>query len=129
MIAGRVRFGVVEDFAATRLIDILRAFRDQNPKVDIDIIVEPNRPLAKMFEDDQLEIVVCDRACIERKPLLVWTEHVLWAMRSDRSAAAGESLPIVMFDESRPWAVEVIALSRRSSRWRRRSAWALASDR
>src|SRR4051794_35176541 len=47
-IEGRVRLGVVEDFAATRLIEILKAFRDQNPKVDIDIIVESNKRLAAM---------------------------------------------------------------------------------
>ena len=31
---GRVKLGVVEDFAATRLVDILKAFRDLNPPVE-----------------------------------------------------------------------------------------------
>jgi DNA-binding transcriptional LysR family regulator len=38
-IEGRVKLGVVEDFAATRLVDILKAFRDQNPRVQIDMLV------------------------------------------------------------------------------------------
>ena len=119
IIEGRIRFGVVEDFAATRLIDILRSFRDQNPKVDIDIIVEPNRRLAKMFEEDQLDIVACDSTCIERKPLLLWTEHLLWAVRSDLVVEPGETLPIIMFDESCPWTVQAVAaLSHREIRWR-----------
>ena len=80
---GRVRLGVVEDFAATRLIDILAAFRDQNPKVHMDIIVEPNKRLAAMFENDKLDIVVCDTTSINRKPVLIWGEHMLWAVRAD----------------------------------------------
>jgi DNA-binding transcriptional LysR family regulator len=119
VIEGRVRFGVVEDFAATRLIDILRSFRDQNPKVDIDIIVEPNGRLAKMFEEDQLDLVVCDSACVERKPLLVWTEHLLWSVRSDLILESGVPLPIIMFDESCPWTVHAIAaLSHLDISWR-----------
>ena len=119
IIEGRIRFGVVEDFAATRLIDILRSFRDQNPKVDIDIIVEPNRRLAKMFEEDQLDIVACDSTCIDRKPLLLWTEHLLWAVRSDLVVEPGETLPIIMFDESCPWTIQAVAaLSHREIRWR-----------
>ena len=120
VIEGRVRFGVVEDFAATRLIDILRSFRDQYPKVDIDIIVEPNRRLAKMFEDDQLDIVACDCACIDRNPLLIWTEHLLWTVRSDLIIEPGETLPIVMFDESCPWTVHAVAaLSHREIHWKK----------
>ncbi len=119
VVEGRVRFGVVEDFAATRLIDILRAFRDQNPKVDIDIIVEPNRRLATLFEDNQLDLVVCDSACLDRKPLLVWTEHLLWSVRADLTIEHGAPLPIVMFDESCPWRVQAIgALSHRDIRWK-----------
>ena len=119
VIEGRVRFGVVEDFAATRLIDILRAFRDQNPKVDIDIIVEPNRRLAAMFDDDELDLVVCDSACLDRKPLLVWTEHLLWSVRSDVVVEPGVPLPVVMFDDSCPWHVQAVAaLSHRGIVWK-----------
>jgi DNA-binding transcriptional LysR family regulator len=119
VIEGRVRFGVVEDFAATRLIDILRAFRDQNPKVDIDIIVEPNRRLAALFENDQLDLVVCDSACLDRKPLLIWTEHLLWAVQSDFVVEAGVPLPIILFDETCPWRVQSIAaLSHRDITWK-----------
>ena len=119
VVAGRVRLGVVEDFAATRLIDILRAFRDQNPRVDIDIIVEPNRRLATLFEDDQLDLVVCDTTCLDRKPLLVWTEHLLWCLRADRTIEAGVPLPIIMFDDSCPWHLGVVAaLSHRNIRWK-----------
>ena len=119
VIEGRIRFGVVEDFAATRLIDILRAFRDQNPKVDIDILVEPNRRLASMFDADEVDLVVCDSACLDRKPVLVWTEHLLWCVRSDVVLDPALPLPVIMFDESCPWRIRVVAgLSHRDIRWK-----------
>jgi DNA-binding transcriptional LysR family regulator len=102
-IEGRVRLGVVEDFAATRLIDILKAFRDQNPKVDIDIIVEPNKRLAAMFENEKLDIAVCDTTRLNRKPTLVWFERLFWVVRSDMVISTQVPLPIIMFEESCPW--------------------------
>src|SRR6476469_2484699 len=95
---GRVRLGVVEDFAASRLIEILKAFRDQNPKVDIDIIVEPNKRLAAMFENERLDVMVCDASRMTRKPTLVWTEKLFWAVRSDITLSKTGPLPIIMFE-------------------------------
>jgi len=116
---GRVRLGVVEDFAATRLIDILAAFRDQNPKVQIDIIVEPNKRLAAMFGNDKLDIVVCDATSIRRKPLLLWSESLLWTVRSDIAVSTDEPLPIIMFESTCPWCKPCIAaLSGRNIRWK-----------
>lgn len=116
---GRVRLGVVEDFAATRLIDILAAFRDQNPKVHMDIIVEPNKRLAAMFENDKLDIVVCDTTSINRKPVLIWGEHLLWAVRADLTVTTAAPLPIIMFEATCPWSGPCIAaLSGRTLRWK-----------
>ncbi len=69
-IRDRVRLGVVEDFAAGYLIEILRNFRDQNPDIEIDIIIEPNRQLATLFNDGVIDLAVCDVGCLSRKPTL-----------------------------------------------------------
>ncbi|SFJ87454.1 DNA-binding transcriptional regulator, LysR family [Bosea sp. OK403] len=117
-VEGRVRLGVVEDFAATRLIDILKAFRDQNPKVDIDIIVEPNKRLAAMLENDKLDIAVCDTTRLNRKPTLVWSERLLWVVRSDMVISTQVPLPIIMFEESCPWRTPALkALAGHDMQW------------
>ncbi len=69
-IRDRVRLGVVEDFAAGYLIEILRNFRDQNPDIEIDIIIEPNRQRATLFNDGVIDLAVCDVGCLSRKPTL-----------------------------------------------------------
>ena len=117
-IEGRIKLGVVEDFAATRLIDILKAFRDRNPKVEIDIIVEPNKRLAAMFENDKLDVVVCDVTRLSRKPVKAWTELLLWAVRADVVVDTTAPLPIIMFEDQCPWrGPAVAALSARDLNW------------
>jgi DNA-binding transcriptional LysR family regulator len=118
VIEGRIRLGVVEDFAASRLIDILRDFRDQNPKVEIDIIVEPNRRLAERFEAEKLDLVVCDINCLGRKPILIWTDYLKWTVRADFVVDASRPLPVIMFEDNCPWKVPAIAaLSQRNVKW------------
>lgn len=119
IVEGRIRLGVVEDFAASHLIDILRNFKDQNPKVEIDIIVEPNRRLAELFEDGKLDLVVCDVHCLTRKPVLVWTEYLIWTARSDLAVNAELPLPIIAFEDSCPWNAQALAaLSQRNIKWK-----------
>lgn len=118
-IRDRVRLGVVEDFAAGYLIEILRNFRDQNPDIEIDIIIEPNRRLAALFNDGLLDLTVCDISCLQRKPTLVWTEYMMWTVRSDFIVDAAKPLPIIMFDEGCPWTIPVTgALSQRNIAWK-----------
>jgi DNA-binding transcriptional LysR family regulator len=118
-IEGRIRLGVVEDFAATHLIDILKEFRDQNSRVDIDILVESNTRLAAMFENDELDIAVCDTSRCGRKPVHVWNEYLHWVSRSDIVFTPEMPLPIIMFVESCPWRGPAMAtLATRNRNWK-----------
>lgn len=68
-VEGRVKLGVVQDFAATRLIQILKAFHDQNPLVQIDLIVSSAEPLP---------LILFEGSC-------PWRNRVIEAL-SDRNA-------------------------------------------
>jgi DNA-binding transcriptional LysR family regulator len=106
---GRVKLGVIEDFAATRLTDILKSFRDQNPKVHLDLIMAGNRHLAELFAQDKLDLLICDTTQVPRQPLMVWPEQLLWVGRSDLAIDFDEALPIVMFTDVCPWRAQVVA--------------------
>lgn len=122
---GRVKLGVVEDFAATRLIDILKSFRAQNPKVHLDLIVGGNGQLASLFEQDKLDLVICDTNEVSRKagpvardPLLVWPEQLTWTVCSDFIESEVDSLPVILFEESCPWRQRAIeALTKGGVNW------------
>lgn len=106
---GRVKLGVVEDFAATRLIDILKSFRDQNPKVHLDLIIAGNRQLATLFEQDKLDLLICDTQEMTHWPLVEWPEQLLWVVRSDLTLVPDDALPVVMFTDGCPWRTRVMA--------------------
>ena len=106
---GRVKLGVIEDFAATRLTDILKNFRDQNPKVHLDLIMAGNRHLAELFAQDKLDLLICDITEVPREPLVVWPEQLLWVGRFDLNLDFDEALPVVMFTDVCPWRARVVA--------------------
>jgi len=105
---GRVKLGVVEDFAATRLIDILKSFRDQNPKVHLDLIIAGNRQLAASFDQDKLDLLICDTQEVSHTPLVEWPERLLWVVRNDLTLSLDEPLPVVMFTDACPWRTRVL---------------------
>ena len=117
--SGRLRLGGVEDFVATRLIDIIDRYREQNPDIQIDVAVEPNSRLAAMFEGKMLDAVICDIGSLRRKPVGIWSERLYWAMREDIAWDPQHPLPIVLFEEACPWRGAAIAtLARAGVDWR-----------
>lgn len=116
---GRLRLGGVEDFVATRLIDIIAKYRTQNPDIQIDVAVEPNARLAAMFEGKMLDVVICDISSLRRKPVGIWSECLYWTMHEDVVWDPRQPLPIVMFEEACPWRGAAIAtLARAGVDWR-----------
>jgi DNA-binding transcriptional LysR family regulator len=115
----QLRIGIVEDYTATALIDILNEFREASNRVSVDIVVETNRRLATMFESEDLDVAVCDTGRINRKPIHVWNEYLHWISRTDMSFGPGLPLPVVMFVESSPWRKPAMAaLSAINRDWR-----------
>lgn len=116
---GRVQLGVVEEFAATWLVDILRAYHAQNPRLEIDIIVEPNKRLAAMFGNDRLDVAICDTRALPRGPMLTWSEQLFWTASADLEIAPDAPLPIILFEEACHWRGPALAaLSAREVQWR-----------
>ncbi|WP_309678867.1 LysR substrate-binding domain-containing protein [Polaromonas sp.] len=115
---GRVKLGVVEDFAATRLIDILKSFRDQNPNVHLDLIIAGNRQLTTLFEQDKLDLLIGDTQGLAHEPLVEWPEKLLWVARSDLTLSPGAPLPVILFTETCPWRMPVMtSLADSQLRW------------
>ena len=122
---GRVKLGVVEDFAATRLIDILRMFRTQHPQLQLDLIVDGNSQLETLFSQKKLDLVICDVDVMQRKsgsvgrePLVTWPEQLTWTVNSDFEDSRVEALPVILFEEGCPWRLRAVqALNERNVNW------------
>jgi DNA-binding transcriptional LysR family regulator len=87
---GRLRIGIADDLALTRLPQILRDFRRDNPLVDFDLNVDQSGLLHQRLEEYKLDVFIGKRPSGER-----WTclGHCRWsatwrrASRGPRCAA------------------------------------------
>src|ERR1700745_1400463 len=59
--SGRLRIGIADDLALTRLPQILRDFRRHNPLVDFDLRVDQSGLLHQRLEGDRLEVFIGKR--------------------------------------------------------------------
>ncbi len=57
--AGRLRVGLIDAAAVDRYPDVLRAFRADEPDVDLHLVVAPSEALLHQLRDDALDLVVC----------------------------------------------------------------------
>src|ERR687884_81385 len=58
---GRVRLGLSDDLALTRLPEILRAFRSEHPLIDLELTVDQSGSLHRRLERNQLDLFLGKR--------------------------------------------------------------------
>jgi len=94
---GPVRLGTPEDFATTRLPDVLWRFARAHPRVALDVRCDFTANLADGFERGDFDLVL-----LKREPrggsggTLVWQETLVWAASERLVHAAEDPLPLVL---------------------------------
>ena len=77
-LAGRVRLGMPDDYAGPFLADILSAFSHRNPLVEVMVVCEASRSLAKRVEVNDLDLALVTECAnitgieITREEPMVW---------------------------------------------------------
>ena len=99
---GRLRIGIADDLALTRLPQILRDFRRDNPLVDFDLIVDQSGLLHQRLESDKLDIFIGKRA-IGKRPggeesgQLVKRDRLVWVGTPTTRLDLTRPLPLVVY--------------------------------
>ncbi len=75
---GRLRIGMSDDLALTRLPQILRDFRHEHPLVDFDLTVDQSGLLNQQLEENKLDVFVGKRPRGEERGRLVKRERLVW---------------------------------------------------
>jgi len=76
--SGRLRIGIADDLALTRLPQILRDFRHDNPLVDFDLRVDQSGLLHQRLESDRLDVFIGKRPSGEQRGQLVKRDRMVW---------------------------------------------------
>ncbi|HEY0578938.1 MAG TPA: LysR family transcriptional regulator [Pseudonocardia sp.] len=94
---GRLRIGMSDDLALTRLPQILRDFRRDYPRVDLDLTVDQSGTLHRRLENDRLDLFVGKRPLGEDRGTLVKRERLVWVGNPGTRLDRGRPLPLVVY--------------------------------
>lgn len=94
---GRLRIGMSDDLALTRLPQILRDFRRDNPRVDLDLTVDQSGTLHRRLESDRLDLFVGKRPRGEDRGRLVKRERLVWVGTASTRLDLSRPLPLVVY--------------------------------
>lgn len=94
---GRLRIGMSDDLALTRLPQILRDFRRDNPLVDLDLTVDQSGTLHRRLESDRLDLFVGKRPRGEDRGQLVKRERLVWVGTTSTRLDFTRPVPLVVY--------------------------------
>ena len=119
---GRLRIGISDDLALTRLPQILRDFRRDNPQVDPDLTVDQSGLLVQRLESDKLDVFVGKRPRGEERGRLVRREKLVWVGTPTTRLDLAKPVPLVVYPAPSVSRTEMQrALQRASVTYRRAS--------
>jgi DNA-binding transcriptional LysR family regulator len=94
---GRLRIGIADDLALTRLPQILRDFRRDNPLVDFDLHVDQSGLLHQRLEEYKLDVFIGKRPSGEQRGQLVKRERLVWVGNPWTKVDLSRPLPLVVY--------------------------------
>ena len=94
---GRLRIGISDDLALTRLPQILRDYRRENPLVDLDLTVDQSGQLNQLLEGDKLDVFIGKRPSGEHRGQLVKRDNLVWVGTPSTRLDLTRPLPLVVY--------------------------------
>jgi DNA-binding transcriptional LysR family regulator len=94
---GRLRIGMSDDLALTRLPNILRDFRHDHPLVDFDLTVDQSGLLHQRLEENRLDVFVGKRPRGEERGRLVKRDRLVWVGNPATKLDLTKPLPLVVY--------------------------------
>jgi DNA-binding transcriptional LysR family regulator len=94
---GRPRIGIADDLALTRLPQILRDFRRDNPLVDFDLTVDKSGPLHQRLEGGKLDVLIDKVPSGEHRGQLIRRERLVWVGTPTTKLDQSRPLPLVVY--------------------------------
>jgi DNA-binding transcriptional LysR family regulator len=94
---GRLRIGMSDDLALTRLPQILRDFRRDYPLVDFDLTVDQSGTLNQRLEENRLDVFIGKRPRGEERGRLMKRERLVWVGTPATKLDLTKPLPLVVY--------------------------------
>ncbi|MGO4853483.1 LysR substrate-binding domain-containing protein [Phaeovulum sp. W22_SRMD_FR3] len=95
---GRLRLGLSEDFANSRLTAVLENFTRNHPNIDLQLSVALSGILYQMQDAGEIDLVFAKRRIGDARGQLVFREPLVWLARDpEMLMAGGGAVPLIAF--------------------------------
>jgi DNA-binding transcriptional LysR family regulator len=95
--SGRVRLGLSDDLALTRLPEILRTFRREHPLIDLELTVDQSGQLHRRLERNQLDLFLGKQPLERPEGTLVKRDRLVWIGTLGTALDRARPLPLVIY--------------------------------
>ncbi|WP_342728634.1 LysR substrate-binding domain-containing protein [Bradyrhizobium sp. B097] len=96
-VRGKVRFGAAEDFASSRLPDLLRDFVRRHPQVDLELTIGLSAVLYQQLDAGELDLVLGKRRPGDALGQLVWQDRLVWTAAPGMRLDPEQPLPLILY--------------------------------
>jgi DNA-binding transcriptional LysR family regulator len=96
-VRGKIRFGAAEDFANSRLPDLLRDFVRRHPQVDLELTIGPSAVLYQQLDAGELDLVLGKRRPGDTQGQLIWQDRLVWAGAPGFRLDPDQPLPLILY--------------------------------
>ncbi|PXA98958.1 LysR family transcriptional regulator [Nostoc sp. 3335mG] len=93
----KLRLGISEDFAVSQLADVLTAFRNEHPEVDLELAIGLSSALYHRYDSGELDVIFAKRRTGDARGEVAWTEQLAWISRPGFLIEPGEPVPLVAY--------------------------------
>ncbi|HEY2051657.1 MAG TPA: LysR substrate-binding domain-containing protein [Caulobacteraceae bacterium] len=97
---GRVRLGVSDDLALTRLPWILRDMLAINPLISIELTVGLTSTLYQKLDSGRLDLLFCKRQSGDDRGYVIQRERLVWLSHAEFHLAPEAPVPVVLYPSS-----------------------------
>ncbi len=118
-LAGRLRFGVSEDFGSAGLEGVLAEFARRHPAVELELMIGLSVTLYERFDAGDLDVLFVKRRFGDARGHVVWREQLVWIGRPGIRPDPNLPLPLLLYPPpsiTRTLALQ--ALDRTGRAWR-----------
>lgn len=117
--ATRIRIGMPDDYLETLGCELMQAFTQRHPHLQVEIICDFSSRLEAMIAEGSIDIAIITRANAKLQGELLRCEPMLWCASPEHFPEQQRTLPLSLFTDScraRPQIIE--ALDRLGTPWR-----------
>lgn len=93
----RLRLGISEDFAMSRLSQVLAEFRREEPRVDIELTVGLSGHLYQLYDSGYLDVIFAKRKPGDNRGIAAWCERLVWIANTGFHWNSGSYVPLVVY--------------------------------